>query len=56
MRKGRHRRHREARELKQHSAAFPMTTGELDDDTEDELCEECQRRPHAAWCMAERLS
>jgi hypothetical protein len=43
MRKGKHRRHREARRLKMTESA-PATV---------ELCIECNRRPHAEWCMAE---
>jgi hypothetical protein len=48
MRKGRHRRHEIARQLKRgtpvRSESSPAPV---------EPCEECQRSPHADWCMAE---
>jgi hypothetical protein len=46
MPKGRHRRHREARNLKTQAIEDTLTTT-------DELCEECGRDPHAEWCMAD---
>jgi hypothetical protein len=44
MRKGRHRRHQDARELKRAVPAQESTP---------EPCDECQRWPHASWCMVE---
>lgn len=46
MRKGRHRRHQQARELKQQTAAFSAYEAA-------DTCPECRRQPHAEWCMAE---
>jgi hypothetical protein len=62
MRKGKHRRHREARAMKHQT--LPMSalaidaddtthTAMVDDDDVDTMCDECQRSPHATWCMAE---
>jgi hypothetical protein len=48
MRKGRHRRHQDARELKR---AVP--TPETSPEPMPEPCDECQRTPHASWCMAD---
>jgi hypothetical protein len=45
MRKGRHRRHQQARDLKR--------GGLISVPPKRELCDECQRWPHAEWCMAE---
>lgn len=45
MRKGRHRRHQDARSLKR---ALPV-----EDRRPAEPCDECQRTPHAEWCLAE---
>jgi hypothetical protein len=28
-------------------------TAMVDDDDVDTMCDECQRSPHATWCMAE---
>ena len=44
MRKGRHRRHRDARDLKR---------GGVEVESNQEPCEECRRSPHADWCMAD---
>lgn len=44
MRKGRHRRHQEARALKQ--GHWELTETET-------MCDECRRRPHADWCLAD---
>jgi hypothetical protein len=57
MRKGRHRRHQQARELK-HQTARPLAGEATDDDTalydnETDECVECLRWPHAEWCRAD---
>jgi hypothetical protein len=52
MRKGRHRRHRDARDLKRGVLIRPEGTPQ-DSQVFAEPCEECQRSPHADWCMAE---
>ena len=54
MRKGRHRRHRDARDLKRGVLIHPASPAS-DTATRTETCEECQRSPHADWCMAEDL-
>lgn len=48
MRKGRHRRHEAARQLKR-----GMPVRSESSPTPVEPCVECQRLPHAEWCMAE---
>lgn len=56
MKKGKSRRYREAREFKQADHLEPIETilnGESP--AADEPCVECQRSPHADWCMAETL-
>ena len=61
MKKGKNRRYREARELKQTDRRDPdienllaTTLNEPDDVTSAiEECAECMRSPHADWCMAE---
>ena len=45
MKKGRHRRHQQAREIKQ--------GGLVDVERDTVACDECSRYPHAEWCMAE---
>lgn len=46
MRKGRHRRHRTARQLKHQNSESGPRPGRL--------CDECGRRgTHADWCLAE---
>ena len=58
MRKGRHRRHMEARALKQ-SGPSALLDRERTRHThsttriESEVCAECQRTPHASWCRAD---
>lgn len=68
MRKGKHRRHQQARELKQRGGeAASRALGLEDEDAEtgglglsgtrqgETLCEECSRSDgHADWCRAER--
>lgn len=49
MRKGRNRRHREARRLKQSSFPTPGF-GVVEAD-----CPECRSDPHAVWCLADDL-
>lgn len=54
MRKGRHRRHRDARDLKRGVLIQPASaTRDSATSTETETCEECQRYPHADWCLAD---
>jgi hypothetical protein len=45
VKKGRHRRHQQAREIKQ--------GGLVDVERDTVVCDECSRYPHAEWCMAE---
>lgn len=45
MKKGRHRRHQQAREIKQ--------GGNVSVERDTAVCDECNRHPHAEWCMAE---
>lgn len=68
MRKGKHRRHQQARELKQRggeAASRALGLGDEDAGTDETvgsgtqqgatLCEECSRDDgHATWCRAER--
>lgn len=59
MRKGTHRRRREARMLKQQDGeaagkALGFVEGEEAGETETEAeCDECGRVEHAEWCRAE---
>jgi hypothetical protein len=61
MKKGKNRRYRDARELKQTDLRDPEIENLIAktlDDTEGtadavEECAECMRSPHADWCMAE---
>jgi len=53
MRKGKHRRHREAREMKVLGGAAADRALGIYEESEAESCEECGRRPHAEWCRAE---
>lgn len=50
MRKGRHRRHRDARDLKRGVLVNAKPS------TPPEPCDECQRWPHAEWCRAEEFA
>lgn len=52
MRKGKHRRHREARELKKLGGEAADRALGIYEETDDD-CVECGRNPHAAWCLAE---
>jgi len=53
MRKGKHRRHRDARMLKQiDGEAAGRALGFTDEETATE-CIECGRVVHAEWCRAE---
>jgi hypothetical protein len=53
MRKGKHRRHRDARMLKQlEGEAAGRALGFTDEDDRAE-CVECGRLVHAVWCRAE---
>ena len=45
VKKGRHRRHQQAREIKQ--------GGIVSVERDTVVCDECNRQPHAEWCMAE---
>jgi|688.fasta_scaffold304134_3 hypothetical protein len=47
MKKGRHRRYQEVRDLKR--GGLVAAPRELEE------CAECQRTPHAEWCMAEEF-
>jgi hypothetical protein len=54
MKKGKSRRYREAREFKQADHLEPieeLLNGPAE--TQSESCDECQRVPHAQWCMAD---
>ena len=54
MKKGKSRRYREAREFKQADHLEPieeLLNGPVE--TQSESCDECQRIPHAQWCMAD---
>jgi len=57
MRKGKHRRHRDARNLKRMEGEAASRALGLDDDREEmareEPCIECGRVLHAEWCRAE---
>lgn len=57
MKKGRARRHREARSMKETGATPQISQLEdLDRPVTHEPCVECSGgagRPHAAWCLAE---
>ena len=53
MRKGKHRRHREARELKKLGGEAADRALGLNDESTDADCIECGRVPHATWCRAE---
>jgi uncharacterized protein YdcH (DUF465 family) len=59
MKKGKSRRYREARELKQLEVRDPEVAQLFDDHDEAaspvEECAECRRSPHADWCMAEEV-
>lgn len=53
MRKGKHRRHRDARKQKLiDGEAAGKALGFVDEDSET-ACDECRRVTHAEWCHAE---
>lgn len=45
VKKGRHRRHQQAREIK-HGGMVAV-------ERNTSVCDECNRQPHAEWCMAD---
>lgn len=57
MRKGKHRRHRDARNLKRMDGEAASRALGLDEDGKaeagEEPCIECGRVEHAEWCRAE---
>lgn len=57
MKKGKSRRYREARALKQadnlESIETLLGAEDVGEPRTDEICIECRRAPHADWCMAE---
>jgi hypothetical protein len=54
MKKGKNRRHREARELKQRVwETRPAEDAGATAEAVERVCVECGREPHAEWCLAE---